>query len=156
MSELRRHGAFSPGGWRPRWLWPELVANWWFLFATKVPHSGLRGLRPGGMVCAFRVSRQDKGKILTRAMTLSKEILLCASAEQSVRVAPFREDFTTDCTDSTDGKEKKSFGKQNCISVKSVKSVVPFFWLRLAALRLCVRSLYHRIAAMLHNRKNPA
>jgi hypothetical protein len=113
----------------------------------------LRGLRPGGMVCAFRVSRQDKGKILTRAMTLSKEILLCASAEQSVRVAPFREDFTTDCTDSTDGKEKKSFGKQNCISVKSVKSlsrqskatadVVPFFWLRLAALRLCVRSLFH-------------
>jgi MoaA/NifB/PqqE/SkfB family radical SAM enzyme len=54
-------------------------------------------------------------------------------AAQPVRVSPFREDFTTDCADCADGKEKKKFGKQNFLSVKSVKSVVPFLWLRPAS-----------------------
>jgi len=46
----------------------------------------------------------------------------------NVRIAPFREDFITDGTDGTD----KSRPVRNRVpSVKSVKSAVKFFWLRL-------------------------
>ena len=42
------------------------------------------------------------------------------------------------------GKRRKDLESRTCLSVKFVKSVVPFFWLRLAApsLRACVESSY--------------
>jgi hypothetical protein len=55
----------------------------------------------------------------------------------SVKFTHFREDFTTDYTDSPDQKFLPSAFHISCSSfpsVKSVKSVV-IFWLRLAALR---------------------
>jgi hypothetical protein len=54
-----------------------------------------------------------------------------------VRIAPFREDFTTDFTDDTDWERREEIWKGesgNSLSVKSVKSVVESLWLRLAAL----------------------
>jgi hypothetical protein len=56
---------------------------------------------------------------------------------QYVRIAPFREDFTTDFTDGTDWERREEIWKAengNSLSVPSVKSVVKFLWLRLAAL----------------------
>lgn len=70
MPELRKRGDFFAGGCCQRRLWTGLAAHWRVLFAGKISHSGLRGLRPGGMVCAVGVSRQGKGKILTRTVTL--------------------------------------------------------------------------------------
>ena len=51
-------------------------------------------------------------------------------APQIVRIAPFREDFTTDGTDDTDESPAVR------ISFQSVKSAVQLLWLRLAALRV--------------------
>jgi hypothetical protein len=52
---------------------------------------------------------------------------------QCVRIIHFHEDFTTDNTDGTDG---SCAVRVNSQSVKSVKSVVQFLWLRRAALGL--------------------
>jgi hypothetical protein len=49
---------------------------------------------------------------------------------QNVRIAPFREDFTTDGTDGTD---KSRLVQDHFQSVKSVKSVVRCLWLRLTS-----------------------
>jgi len=55
-------------------------------------------------------------------------------ALQYVRIAPIREDFTTDFTDFTDdGNEGWRPEGAEFLSVKSVKSVIQFLWLRPAA-----------------------
>jgi hypothetical protein len=58
---------------------------------------------------------------------------------QSVRVAPFREDFTTDCTDDTDGKEKKKFWKQK-LFIREIRGSIPF----VAALPRCAFCAFSR------------
>jgi hypothetical protein len=65
-------------------------------------------------------------------------VLLSCPALQYVRFAPFREDFTADFTDDTDWERREEIWKAesgNSLSVKSVKSVVKFLWLRLCHAR---------------------
>jgi hypothetical protein len=64
-------------------------------------------------------------------------------ALQSVSVAPFREDFTTDGTDDTDGKEKKKFGQQD-LFIREIREIRGSFLLVVAGhtapSRLCVET----------------
>ena len=72
-------------------------------------------------------------------MTIARFSMTISQFRLPTFVAHFREDFTTDFTDFTDGKEEQEISKaesSNFLSVKSGKSVVPCLWLRPAAPRL--------------------
>ena len=72
---------------------------------------------------------------------------------QSVRVAPFREDFYHGWQDDTDGANAEyKMQNEDFLSVKSVKSVVKFLWLRLChAASICpnLRAVLDQPAARL-------
>jgi hypothetical protein len=60
------------------------------------------------------------------------------AALQSVRIAQFREDFTTDYTDYTDGKEKRKCGKEDLL-IRVIRVICgKFLWLRLCRAALFV------------------
>jgi len=94
-------------------------------------------------------------------MTIARFSMTISQFRFTAFVAHFHEDFTTDFTDFTDGKEEQEIWKAESsifLSVKSVKSVVPCLWLRLCRVahsRLCVEAAIRPVLRSFSGGGNP-